>query len=285
MKHEWNWDDLPLSETTEQTNPAQTERTQPKPKTGDPLVRYVFSQFAVCLAALAAVAVITLLGGDVYRNVRDKYIDLFCEPTTVDEVVDVLSRRLQTESAPAAVTPTETAQPEKAENNASSFRSLQPVASEKTAPATLAAQASVATTANLTRQTVTANQMALPVHGNVTSEFGYRLHPIYGTTLFHGGVDIGAELGSDVCAALDGEVVTAEYGESYGNYIVVDHGGGFQTVYGHCSKLLVQEGDRVKKGQTIALVGSTGVSTGPHLHFEVRSGGQKIDPRWLIDLE
>jgi murein DD-endopeptidase MepM/ murein hydrolase activator NlpD len=112
----------------------------------------------------------------------------------------------------------------------------------------------------------------------VSSEYGYRVHPIYGTTKFHSGIDIAASYGATIVAAASGTVVSASYSSSMGNYVMISHGDGLYTVYMHCSKLCVSEGDEVSAGQKIAEVGSTGASTGPHLHFSVRSGGAYVSP-------
>lgn len=113
----------------------------------------------------------------------------------------------------------------------------------------------------------------------VTSPYGSRIHPITGKQKFHKGLDIGAPNGSDVLAAADGTVVTSGWNAGgYGNYITINHGGGLVTLYGHNSKLLVSAGETVKKGQVIAKVGSTGNSTGPHIHFEVMLNGSVVNP-------
>ena len=96
--------------------------------------------------------------------------------------------------------------------------------------------------------------------------------------MFHNGVDLAAPGGSDILAAYDGEVVSASYTAAMGNYIMIDHGGGLYTIYMHASKLLVSEGQEVKRGDKIALVGSTGRSTGNHLHFTVRKNGEYVSP-------
>lgn len=118
-----------------------------------------------------------------------------------------------------------------------------------------------------------------PVDGPVTSEFGMRYHPILRRYRMHNGVDFSASSGSPIRAAADGEVILATYMRGYGNTVVVDHGGGVTTLYAHCSALLVSEGQAVRQGQVIARVGSTGLSTGPHLHFEVRHNGTPVNPR------
>ena len=106
----------------------------------------------------------------------------------------------------------------------------------------------------------------------------FRSHPILKAPKFHTGIDIKVPAGKDVVASGNGEVVTACTLGSYGKTVVIDHGGGIMTLYAHNSKLLVSEGTSVVKGQKIALVGSTGMSTGPHVHFEVRKNGQYVDP-------
>jgi len=112
----------------------------------------------------------------------------------------------------------------------------------------------------------------------ITSPFGYRIHPIYGDLRLHSGVDFAATTGTPVFAADDGTVVTAGWMSGYGNTVVIDHGGALATLYGHNSQLLVSAGQVVKRGQKIALAGSTGNSTGPHVHFEVRVHGTPVDP-------
>lgn len=114
----------------------------------------------------------------------------------------------------------------------------------------------------------------------VTSEFGYRKDPFTGQTKGHSGLDLGAPKGTPIRSALPGTVYVVRYSSSgYGYHVMVDHGGGFVTLYAHCSKILVTEGQSVDAGTVIAEVGSTGRSTGNHLHFEIRIGGEKQNPR------
>ena len=113
--------------------------------------------------------------------------------------------------------------------------------------------------------------------------FGWRLHPIFFEWRMHNGVDLGGTQGYNIVSANEGVVSIASWGEGYGYYVVVDHGGGISTLYAHCSKLLVSAGQSVKKGQVIALIGATGWATGPHLHFEVIIGGKRVDPLLYID--
>jgi septal ring factor EnvC (AmiA/AmiB activator) len=117
-----------------------------------------------------------------------------------------------------------------------------------------------------------------PASGPITSPFGMRYHPILHRYRMHTGVDIGAPYGAPIHAAADGIVIMSGYMRGYGNTLIIDHGGGVSTLYGHCSDLLVSEGARVRQGQVVARVGSTGLATGPHLHFEVRHNGHPVRP-------
>lgn len=126
-------------------------------------------------------------------------------------------------------------------------------------------------------------EMVTPVRGAVTSQFGYRDHPTIGRYAVHGGVDIAADKGTAVAAFAGGTVKCVGESEDFGLYLELEHGDGVTTFYSHCSKLCVKKGEQVQGGQTVAKVGSTGKSTGPHLHFEIRLDGVRLDPMYYID--
>ncbi|NHC14641.1 M23 family metallopeptidase [Motilibacter deserti] len=148
-----------------------------------------------------------------------------------------------------------------------------PVAPGPVAPAP-AATAPGATTA--------ADAWTRPVDGRVTSKFGMRTHPVTGVYKLHTGTDFSAPMGSSIGAASSGVVKSAGWQGGYGNTVVIDHGDGITTMYAHASELLVKPGQRVEPGDTVAKAGSTGLSTGPHLHFEVREDNKPVDPQpWL----
>ncbi len=113
---------------------------------------------------------------------------------------------------------------------------------------------------------------------DITSPYGWRTHPIFGTSRYHSGIDIGADYGDSVRAADGGVVIYADWMSGYGKTVIIEHGNGISTLYGHNSELLVSEGQRVRKGEVVSRVGSTGNSTGPHLHFEVRQNGSPTSP-------
>ncbi|MCF8383994.1 MAG: M23 family metallopeptidase [Chlorobium sp.] len=117
-----------------------------------------------------------------------------------------------------------------------------------------------------------------PVNGRVTSAFGMRMHPVYNRVLFHSGTDFSAAEGSRVHVTGDGIVTFSGYDGGYGQKVTVSHGYGFKTVYAHLSRSLVRQGQRVTRGEIIALSGNTGVSTGPHLHYEIHKNNVKVNP-------
>lgn len=127
----------------------------------------------------------------------------------------------------------------------------------------------------------TRGTMGMPVAGHVTSTFGWRMHPLLGFMRMHKGVDIGAPYGTPILATIDGIVQFAGRSGGYGNFVRLVHGGGLSSGYGHMSRIAVSGGERVRRGQVIGYVGSTGLSTGPHLHWEVLRNGAAINPASL----
>ena len=124
-----------------------------------------------------------------------------------------------------------------------------------------------------------------PLYGIITSRYGYRDHPIIEDASFHTGLDIAAKSGTAISAFADGTVIEAGKNKTYGNYLLIEHKNGIRSFYGHNSRLSVKKGQRVKLGQKVAEVGSTGMSTGPHLHFEVRKGTTRLDPALYVSPE
>lgn len=124
----------------------------------------------------------------------------------------------------------------------------------------------------------------IPGHTSLTSLYGMRVHPITGAYNLHTGIDVSAGIGTSFVSAANGIVIKATYNIAYGNMVIVDHGGGVQTLYAHGSEIMVQVGDEVKAGDEVLKVGSTGYSTGPHAHFEIRINGNPVDPlNYLLD--
>ena len=133
---------------------------------------------------------------------------------------------------------------------------------------------------NNSSSSYTEGKMGWPVKGyySITSYYGYRIHPIYGYRKLHTGIDIGAPKNAEFVAAADGTVISASYSGGYGNRVIINHGNGISTLYAHGTSILVKTGQKVKKGQAVLTVGSTGLSTGNHAHFEVRKNGSYVNP-------
>ena len=124
-----------------------------------------------------------------------------------------------------------------------------------------------------------------PVKGNVGSEFGMRNHPIYGREIFHYGIDIEAEEGTPIMAAMGGKVEKTARNDGYGNYIIINHEEELFTLYAHCSEIIAEEGQEIKIGESIAKVGNTGNTSGTHLHFEIWKDKKALNPLYYITID
>ncbi len=237
-------------------------------KVKDRLISLILTQSIVCVIVLAFSFALRIIGGDIYKNERITYVSNFQDETSVKEVIKQLSNAVSAqpkkESTNDSVTPAN-AEPDgyetMSEDDATAciidFKQVQTLSSVKMAK----------------------NSMVVPLSScRITSEYGYRVNPVSGVYRLHSGIDLGADSGDDIYTVLSGTVVRSDYASDYGNYVMVDHGDGLCTLYAHCSQRLVEVGDKVEQGDKIALVGSTGASTGPHLHFEVRVNNERINP-------
>lgn len=139
------------------------------------------------------------------------------------------------------------------------------------------------TTKDKIEEVVNAIPTLVPASGKISSPFGMRIHPIKKVNKIHEGVDISASSGDPILASASGIVEYSGYSNGYGYNVKINHNNGYHTIYAHASKLLVKNGEKVSKGQKIALVGSTGLSTGPHLHFEIRINNNPVDPTQYVN--
>lgn len=214
-------------------------------------------QISLVAVIIVSVTAVKFLGGDIYTDLKRWYIVNFNDDTSVNEV-----KNPQSNEAVQEIT----------------LNTIQTSSEQTKEVVSVMSNSAVDTNEN------SVNSMCLPVqNGTITSDFGNRTNPITKKGEAHKGLDISAPHGSNIFAAAEGTVELAQNSSSYGNYVIINHTGGLKTLYAHCSKLLVSEGQNIKKGQVIALVGSTGQSTRSHLHFEVISNGQYLNPAWLIN--
>lgn len=244
----------------------------------DRLFQILILQTVTVVIIMLFAAGIRVFGGDIYKTLSKMYHERFDDITTVEEVVD--PKNPVAEDNSEINKPQEQTKTPPTGNNDSSLEEYDAEIDGELSGNIYDVDSVTAVNSNKTAWNV--NSFLWPVSGVVSSHYGYRVHPISGEYSMHNGLDIAADKGSDIFAAYDGVVTSAGYSNSYGYYVIISHNETIKTLYAHCSKLLVSEGDTVKKGVKIATVGSTGRSTGPHLHFEVRVGTYRIDPEWLL---
>jgi Membrane proteins related to metalloendopeptidases len=159
----------------------------------------------------------------------------------------------------------------------------QPSTTYATAPDTQAATPAAGQAQENKLAKVATTPSLWPVTGRITSGFGWRISPFGDGNELHPGIDIATNMGCPVVATADGQVVASGWSGGYGNMVQIDHGNGLETIYGHNSQLAVGVGQTVRKGQVISYAGSTGKSTGPHVHYEIRKDGAAIDPwKYLV---
>ncbi len=214
-------------------------------------------QISVVAVIIVSVTAIKFLDGDIFNDLKKWYILNFQDETDVNEVINP-----QKESLPKE-------QETEIQNTVANTIKL-PVISLNVDENSGKEQG--------------INSLCAPLpNAIISSDYGARNNPVTHSYESHKGLDLVADMGSEIYAAADGVVTLAQKSGSYGNYVIIDHGNGLNTLYAHCSRLNVEKGDKVKKAQTVAYVGSTGQSTRPHLHFEVILNGKNLNPNWLIN--
>ncbi len=281
-----------------------TENEQKKlPKVFDGTVRIIMLQIAAVAVLFAIGFGLKLIDSKLYRQVSEKVLSEINTRTDISQVTGSETEKSDKKDK-TALNVTEIDPPEQSTGNDAADDQTETngesvaddgnngtdsdTAAEQTSTENGAEQAtdegvkSVSASYICDLKSDTHNSLIWPVSGTVTSEFGSRSDPINGSPSSHGGLDIAVNTGTPVAAALSGVVEKAETNPFYGNYILINHSENVKTLYGHCSNLAAEVGQKVSAGEIIAYSGSTGRSTGPHLHFEIRIGGKKVDPRLLL---
>lgn len=215
-------------------------------------------QLVVCIFAVVSVFLIGRLSPQTFEYIRDEYNRIMSVDMDAKEIASsakkVIERAEATDEGQTAEKSTE-------RKNVNTVKS--------------AADGEVMAVMSLFKSD---EEITVPVHGEITSEYGNRTNPVSGEYLMHSGVDIAASQGTEIRAAYSGIVSEVGSNSVGGNYISLVHKDGSETLYCHCSKIIAEKGDVIRAGETIALVGSTGRSTGPHLHFEITVDGKTENP-------
>lgn len=305
-------------ELSEEFLDTEAEFTEQPPKKSDPKLSILMLQLTACLILAAAAVCIRFFGGELYGQLREKYISMFEDTTMVQEVMKLASGQTgDTSSLPLtgggavdASSDIQSAASDTASDGSSddisSATSEEPQISSDEAgdpdesPAGTASDGSdsshtASSAASAERRFNFAginavanlavgnyNSLCMPTTGTVSSEYGYRVNPVTGVYALHSGIDLAADTGTNVVAALGGVVSAVSEDDSYGIHVELQHDGGVKTLYAHLSGTTVKEGQLIKRGDVLGFVGSTGRSTGSHLHFEVHTGGRTINPRFLL---
>lgn len=274
----------------------------------DGLMGILTLQTMICIAALLICYGLRAAGGTLYENARLAFSDILARSVAIEEVggwldgfggrfgeaKTVILSLFGVEKEPAGEEEEDSAPEGESDNTLSvqpdgdpegvealslNIRTLLKITDATSTPRQ---SGGAGLTVSETSFISSAPRLGLPLSGEITSGFGYRIHPITQKLDYHTGVDIAAPLGTAVIAAADGVVVERGVSEINGRYILIRHNDHTETFYGHLSRYKAAEGDKVKAGDVIGLVGSTGLSTGPHLHFEIRLDGVAVDPETVL---
>lgn len=260
---------------------ARGRGTHVQPKPEKPMSRREkrrLLRLSVSGILLILVVAVKLLMPDVTEAYRDKLLQLMGEDTDFVAAFSAVGKAF---SAEGGIRDT------LEEAYTAVFGEKEPEEAASAAPTAAAVFSGVYTPESLPscaelKQRVLGFSYAPPLEGAVTSEFGYRMHPIAEEEKFHYGVDLEASEGDSICSFADGTVGVVAQSSQLGNYVTVNHAGGFSTLYAHCKQVTASAGQTVRCGDVLAEVGQTGAATGPHLHFEIHSGQEYINPVYYV---
>lgn len=271
--------DLQQRDSAQRDIPQRKSKEQPRKAPKDYMVYIITVQTVLCVLLFACLFIFSKIGGESYKNFKDELtVELFKDMgigglrNAFEDLVDFVmapSDQWRTKSEENSTEKTVTTTdliPQKSANQGDS--TIGEISEGGKAPQN----------SSFAPYTITAAITNPLPSGRISSGFGYRNDPITGEYGFHSGIDLAAEDGSRIAAAYNGAVKETGKNSMAGNYVLLEHSGKFETFYCHCSEILVKEGENIRAGETIARVGSTGYSTGPHLHFEMRINGTKYNP-------
>lgn len=252
----------------------------------DYLSKNLLLQFLICLLLFGIVFALKSTNSEIFTELKKTFSEKLEDNLSLEEAKSVFANI--TEIKPEETTETENGNEKNSEDAETVYVPLEEPSLSAEIIASggkdIKVKSSDDIPSNVSVDSYKLNQkMVLPLKGKTTSEFGVRTHPISGDLRFHAGVDIAAETGTPIYSAFYGEVVEADYDQWNGNYLKIRHDNDIMTVYCHCEKLNVKKGQKIRAGEVVATVGSTGSSTGPHLHFELRINNISYNPEKALE--
>lgn len=276
---------------TDEDAPAAKSRSRSKPKTKtDYLIRLILLQSVLSLLIVSGVFLASKISPNLFAEMKEDYGRIMQNDMSVGDIAGDLKDAAQFVFKPVEITEAAT---EKSEDafTVSTYEVTSDETGETIAVGEIIENGSGGSdieSVQAAKGTSFADyyvsvEPVIPVKGaRITSRFGYRTHPITGNYGFHTGLDLAAAEGTPIAAAFYGTIAETGEDDAWGKYVLMEHSDGFATFYCHLSEIYAEEGAVIRQGETIGLVGSTGWSTGPHLHFEVRINGVRVDPELLL---
>lgn len=263
------------------------KKKSPKTKT-DYLVRLILLQTVLSIIIAGGIFAVSKISSSAYESMKADFGNIMKKDMSAGEVIENFKNAAQIVIAPAKE---ETTDEEKLVPSLESYEVISDETGETVAVGEILPDGSgggdmksgiAASGTSFASYSVNAKAVIPLKNARITSRFGYRTNPVSGNYGFHTGLDLAAEEGTPIAASFYGEVVKTGESDVWGKYVLMRHSESFETYYCHMSEIYVNEGDVIRQGETIGLVGSTGWSTGPHLHFEVRINGIRVDPEILL---
>lgn len=272
---------------TDEDVPAKKSRPTKEKTRTDYLIRLILLQTVLSIAVVSGVFLISKISPNYFEKIKGDYGRIMSRNMSVNEIAQGIKNAAEYVFKPVKIT-------EKAEETTVSVTSYE-VTSDETGETIAVGEITengsggsdielkpAAEGTSFSPYYVSVTPVAPLENARVTSKFGYRTHPVTGNYGFHTGLDLAAPEGTPIKASFYGRVAETGSSDAWGNYVLMEHSDGFATYYCHMSEIYVDEGAVIRQGETIGLVGSTGWSTGPHLHFEVRINGIRVDPEKLL---
>lgn len=265
------YENLPSDDTESQNQNQNTEKLT----RGESVLRFVFIQSVVCVIIVLSAILIRTIAPDTYAVFKTGYISAVEESDVKFEDIKAFFSKigafLFSEPKPKNAIPSSSGIPQNETSSQTKDNGSMGGSDVLTVPDTVSLNAYITTV-----------PISALTKGTVTCEFGWRIHPIFKTKGFHTGIDIASKLGTPITTPFSGCVYEVGKNEAYGNYVIMKHSDSLYTFYGHCDSVKAENGMVLRQGEVIAYMGSTGYSTGPHLHFEMRIDGKCVDPAYVL---